>query len=136
MKDMLNWMPPMDVSEIRSFLRLAVYYHRFIQDFSKIAKPMTRLLEKDKVFKWTQDCQESFEELKKRLTTMPVFILPNLSKRFDIYCDASRRALGCVLMQDGQVVSYASRQLRKHEENYPTHDLELAPVVYTQKIWR
>jgi hypothetical protein len=97
---------------------------------------MTQLLEKGKVFKWTQDCQASFEELKKRLTTAPVLILPNLSKKFDIYCDALRQGLGCVLMQDGQVVSYASLQLRKHEENYPTHDLELATVVHALKIWR
>jgi hypothetical protein len=85
---------------------------------------MTRLPESNKVFKWTQDCQDNFEELKKRLTTMPILVLPNLSKKFDIYCDASRRGLGCVLMQDGQTVLYASRQLRKHEENYPTYDLE------------
>jgi hypothetical protein len=107
-KDMLNWKLPTNVSEIHSFLGLVGYYRRFIQDFSKIAKPMTRLLEKGKVFKWAQDCQESFEELKKRLTTTPVLVLPDLSKKFDIYCDASRRGLGCVLMQDGQVVSYAS----------------------------
>jgi ribonuclease HI len=97
---------------------------------------MTQLLEKGKVFKWTHDCQVSFEELKKRLTTVLVLVLPDLSKKFDIYCDASRRGLGCVLMQDGQVVSYASHQLRKHEENYPTHDLELAAVVHALKIWR
>jgi hypothetical protein len=97
---------------------------------------MTRLLEKGKVFKWTQDCQESFDELKKHLTTVPVFILLDLSRKFDIYCDASRQGHGCVLMQDGQVVSYASRQQRKHEENYPTHDLELAAVVHALKIWR
>jgi hypothetical protein len=124
----------MDVLEIHSFLGLAGYYHRFIQDFSKLAKPMTRLLEKGKEFKWTQDCQESFEELKKHLTTAPVLVLPDLFKKFDIYCDASRRRLGCVLMQDGQVV-YASSHLRKHEENYFTHDLELAAVVHALKIW-
>jgi hypothetical protein len=135
-RDVLNWKPPMDVSEIHSFLGLASYYRRFIQDFSKIAKPMTRLLEKGKVFKWSQDCQDSFEKLKKRLTTAPVLVFLDLSKKFDIYCDASRRGLGCVLMQDGQVVLYASRQSRKHEENYPTHDLELAAVVHTFKIWR
>jgi hypothetical protein len=104
----LNWKLPMNVSEIQSFLRLGGYYCRFIQDFSKMAKPLARLLEKGKVFKWTQDCQASFEELRKRLTTTPILILPNLSKKFDIYCDASRQGLGCVLMQDGQVVSYAS----------------------------
>jgi hypothetical protein len=89
-KDVLNWKPPTEVSEIHSFLGLAGYYNRFIHDFSKIAKPMTRLLEKGKVFKWTQDCQESFEELKKRLTTASVLVLPDMSKKFDIYCDASR----------------------------------------------
>jgi hypothetical protein len=78
---------------------------------------MTRLLEKGKVFKWTRDCPDSFEELKKCLTTVPILVLPDLSK-FDIYYDASRRRFGCVLMLDGQVVSYASHQLRKHEENY------------------
>jgi hypothetical protein len=65
-----------------------------------------------------------------------VLILPDITKKFDIYCDASRQGLGCVLMQDGKVVSYASHQLRKHEENYPTHDLELATVVHALKIWR
>jgi hypothetical protein len=133
---MLNWKPPMNISKIHSFLVLAGYYHRFIQDFSKIAKPMTRLLEMDKVFKWTQDCQASFEKLNKRLTTTPILILPDLSKKSDIYCDASRQGHGCVLMQDGQIVSYASRYLRMHEENYPTHDLELAAVVHALKIWR
>jgi hypothetical protein len=97
---------------------------------------MTRLLEKGREFKWTQDCQDSFEELKKRLTTVLDLVLPDLSKKFDIYCDVSRRGLGCVMMQDGQVVFYASRQLRKHEEKYPTHDLELAAVVHALKIWR
>jgi hypothetical protein len=135
-RDVLNWKPHTNVSEIRSFLVLAGYYCRFIQDFSKLAKPMTWLLEKGNVFKWTHDCQVSFEELKKHLTTTLVLVLPNLSKKFDIYCDASRRGRGCVLMQDGQVVSYASRPLRKHEENYPTHNLELVVVVHALKIWR
>jgi hypothetical protein len=85
---------------------------------------------------WTQDCQESFGELKKPLTTAPVLVLPDLSKKFDIYCDALRRGLGCALMQDRQIVLYASCQLRKHEENYPTYDLELAAVVHALKIWR
>jgi hypothetical protein len=135
-KDVLNWMAPMNASEIQSFLRLAGYYHRFIKDFSKIAKPMAWLLEKDKDFNWTEECQVNFEELQKRLTSMPVLILPDVTKKLDIYCDAPRQGLRCVLMQDGQVVSYASRQLRKHEENYPTHDLELAAVVHALKIWR
>jgi hypothetical protein len=97
---------------------------------------MTKLLEKNKAFEWTNECQASFEELKKRLTLSPVLVLPDLTKKFDIYCNASRQGLGCVLMQEGQVVCYASRQLRKHEENYPTHDLKLAAVVHALKIWR
>jgi ribonuclease HI len=97
---------------------------------------MTALLEKDAKFIWSEKCQANFEKLKKRLTTAPVLILPDLSKNFSIYCDASHQGLGCVLMQEGRVVAYASRQLRKHELNYPTHDLELAAVVHALKIWR
>jgi hypothetical protein len=97
---------------------------------------MTKLLEKNKDFEWTKKCQANFHELKKRLTSTPVLILPDLTKKFDIYCDTSCQGLGCVLMQGRQVVSYASRQLRKHEENYRTHDLELAAVVHALKIWR
>jgi hypothetical protein len=97
---------------------------------------MMKLLEKNKDFDWTKECQASFEELKKRLRSAPVQILSDVNKTFDIYCDASRQGLGCLLMQEGKVVWYASRQLRKHEENYPTHDLELAAVVHTLKIWR
>jgi hypothetical protein len=135
-QDVLNWNPPKNVSEIRSFLGLAGYYRRFIEGFSKIVKPLTSLLEKGKEFKWDAACQSCFEELKMRLTTAPVLIMPNIHKGFDVYCDASRLGLGCVLMQDGKVVAYASRQLRKHEKNYPTHDLELAAVVHALKIWR
>jgi ribonuclease HI len=97
---------------------------------------MTKLLEKNKAFEWIAECHASFEELKKRLTLALVLVLLDLTKKFDIYCDTSCRGMGCVLMQEGQVVCYASRQLRKHEENYPTHDLELAAVVHALKIWR
>jgi hypothetical protein len=135
-RDVLNWKPPQNVSEIRSFLGLAGYYRRFIEDFSKIAKPMTELLEKGAEFKWTTAREASFNELKKRLTSAPVLIMPDTQKPFSVYCDASRQGLGCVLMQEGHVIAYASRQLRKHEENYPTHDLELAAVVHALKIWR
>jgi hypothetical protein len=108
-KDVLNWMPPTTASEIQSFLGLAGYYRRFIKDFSKIAKPMTKLLQKNKDFEWTPKCQASFEELRKCLTSMPILVLPDMTKKFDIYCDASRQGLGCVLMQEGQVVCYAWR---------------------------
>jgi hypothetical protein len=135
-KDVLNLMPPTTASEIQSFLGLAGYYRRFIKDFSKIDKPMMELLEKNKAFEWRIECQASFEELRKCLTSALVLVLPDLTKKFDIYCNASRQGLGCVLIQEGQVVCYASHQLRKHEENYPTHDLELATVVHALKIWR
>jgi hypothetical protein len=119
-----------------AFLGLAGYYRRFIEGFSKLTKPMTVLLEKNVKFVWSEKCQASFEELKKRLTTVPVLTLLDLSKKFFIYCDTSRLGLGCVLMQERRVVAYASRQFRKHELNYPTHDLELTAVVHVLKIWR
>ena len=108
MRDVLNWKPPTDVGEISSFLGLAGYYRRFIEGFSKFAKPMTALLEKNAKFMWSEKCQANFEELKKRLTTALVLVLPDLSKNFFIYCDTSRQGLGCVLMQEGRVVAYAS----------------------------
>ena len=86
----LNGVRPRQFREIRSFLGMAGYYRRFIEGFSRIAKPMTALLEKGKPFKWTAECQASFEELKKRLTTAPVLALPDIHKSFSIYCDASR----------------------------------------------
>jgi hypothetical protein len=135
-KKIVVWSIPTTVIEIRSFLGLAEYYQRFIEGSSKIAKPMTSLLEKGKEFKWDEKCQDSFDQLKKRLMSPPVLIMPDLQKGFDIYCDACGQGLGCVLMQEGHVIAYASRELRKQESNYPTHDLELATVVHALKIWR
>jgi hypothetical protein len=112
------------------------YYWRFIEGFSNIARLMTALLAKKVEFKWTLVCQESFETLKKKLTTSTVLILPDVHKPFSVYCDASYTGLGCVLMQERRVVAYSSRQLKIHEKNYPTHDLELAAVVHALKTWR
>jgi hypothetical protein len=106
------------------------------KDFLKISKPMMELLAKGNTFEWTPRHETSFQELKKRLTTAPVLTIPDIEKPFLIYCDASGQGLGCLLMQDGHVVAYASRQLRKHEEKYLTHDLELAVMVHALKIWR
>jgi hypothetical protein len=128
------WSIPTIVTGIRSFLGLAGYYRRFIEGFSKIAKPMTSLLEKGREFKWDEKCKGSFDQLKKRLMSPPVLVMPDLQKGFDIYCDAYDQGLGCVLMREGYVIAYASRQLRKQELNYPTHDLELAAVVHALKI--
>jgi hypothetical protein len=134
--DILNWKAPKDVQGIKSFIGMAGYYRHFIEGFSKIARPMTTLLAKKVEFKWTQKCQEAFEELKDRLTTAPVLVLLDVHKPFSVYCDASYTGLGCVLMQEGRVVAYSSRQLKIHEKNYPTHDLELAAVVHALKKWR
>jgi ribonuclease HI len=131
-----DWKPPTPVHQIHSFLGLAGYYHRFISDFSRIAKPMTELLKKAMKFLWDQKFEEPFHTLRDRLTTAPVLAQPDVSKPFDIYCDASGTGLGCVLMQDNRVIAYASRALRVHEQNYPTHDLELAAVIHALKIWR
>ncbi|WVZ80215.1 hypothetical protein U9M48_027708 [Paspalum notatum var. saurae] len=130
-----NWKVPEIPKEVCGFLGLASYYRRFIKNFLKIAKPMTSLLEKDAEFRWTSAQHAAFDELKKRLTTATVLTLSDQQKKFMVYCDASRDGLGCILMQEGKVIAYASRQLRKHEVNYPTHDLKLAAVVHALKIW-
>ena len=132
----MNWERPTNVTEIRSFLGLAGYYRRFVQDFSRIAAPLTKLTRKGVKFVWCDDCEMSFQELKNRLISAPILTLPDDSGEFVIYSDASRQGLGCVLMQHGKVIAYASRQLKSHEMNYPTHDLELAAVVFALKIWR
>jgi hypothetical protein len=95
---------------------------------------MTSLLEKGREFNWDEKYQDSYNQLKLRLMSPPVLVMLDLQKGFDIYCDACGQGLGCVLMQEGHVIAYASRQLRKHELNYPTHDLELVAVVHALKI--
>ena len=111
----LNWKPPMSVTEIRSFLGLAGYYRKFVEGFLKIATPLTKLTRKEEPFFWSEACQQSFDELKRRLTSAPLLILPSGQDGFVVYCDASRQGLGCVLMQNDKVIAYASRQLKKHE---------------------
>jgi hypothetical protein len=132
----LQWDTPKSVTEIRSFLGLAGYYRRFIEGFSRLALPLTQLTRKGHAFVWNKICEESFQALKQRLTSAPVLILPSSNESFVVYCDASKMGLGGVLMQKGQVVAYTSRQLKTHERNYPTHDLELAAVVFVLKVWR
>jgi hypothetical protein len=134
-KDILEWKSPSTAHQVRSFLGLAGYYRRFIPDFSKIVKPITELLKNDVKFNWPPKCKEALEWLKTLLTTAPVLTQPDIEKPFDVYCDASGIILVCVLMQEGRVIPYASGQLRRHEEPYPTHDLELAAVVHALKIW-
>ncbi|KAL0539461.1 hypothetical protein IC582_023673 [Cucumis melo] len=131
-----DWTRPSTVSEVRSFLSLAGYYRRFVENFSRIATPLTQLTRKGAPFVWSKACEDSFQNLKQKLVTAPVLTVPDGSGSFVIYSDASKKGLGCVLMQQGKVVAYASRQLKSHEQNYPTHDLELAAVVFALKIWR
>jgi hypothetical protein len=135
-KDILEWKLPTTVHQVRSFLGLAGYYRRFIPDFSNIVKPITSLLKNDTKFDWSSKCNEAFEQLKILLTIALVLAQPDIEKPFDVYRDASGSGLGCVLMQEGRVIAYASRQLHLHEEHYPTHDLELDAVVHALKIWR
>ncbi|XP_057443964.1 uncharacterized protein LOC130736135 [Lotus japonicus] len=132
----LAWEQPKTVTEVRSFVGLAGYYRRFIENFAKIVGPLTQLTRKEQPFAWTEACEMSFQTMKERLTTSPVLVLPQPEEPYEVYCDASYQGLGCVLMQHGKVVAYASRQLKTHEKNYPTHDLELAAIVFALKIWR
>ncbi|KAJ9538901.1 hypothetical protein OSB04_031634 [Centaurea solstitialis] len=128
----LKWETPKTPTEIRSFLGLAGYYRRFIQDFSKIAVPLTKMTRKNERFMW----EAAFDTLRRKLCEAPVLTLPEGVEDLTVYCDASYHGLGCVLMQRGKVIAYASRQLKTHEANYSTHDLELAAVVFALKLWR
>ena len=127
---------PTNVTEIRSFLGLVGYYRRLIKGFSTIALPLTKLTRKEVRFIWSEECEASFRELKERFTSALVLALPSGTEGFVVYSDASKRGLGCVLMQHGCVIAYASRQLKSHEVNYPVHDLELVAVVFALKVWR
>nr|GEY69779.1 reverse transcriptase domain-containing protein [Tanacetum cinerariifolium] len=118
------------------FLGLAGYYRRFIEGFSKIAKPMTKLTQNKVKFEWGDKQEVVFQLLKQKLCSAPILALPEGSEDFIVYCDASNKGLGAVLMQREKVISYASRQLKIHEKNYMTHDLELGAVVFALKIWR
>ena len=124
------------MKEVRSFLGLCGYYRRFVAGFSKIALPLTKLTRKGVKFVWSEECEESFKTLIQKLTTAPILIIPTTEHNFVIYSDASLQGLGCVLMQTDRVVAYGSRQLKPHEINYPTHDLELAAVIFALKLWR
>ncbi|XP_073121713.1 uncharacterized protein [Henckelia pumila] len=119
-----EWSVPRNASEIRSFLGLAGYYRKFIKGFSSIAVPLTALTKKNSRFVWSSECQRSFDVLKEALTTAPVLAMPSGQGDFVVYTDASKLGLGAVLMQRDRVIAYASRQLKEHEKNYPTHDLE------------
>ncbi|GJV97029.1 putative reverse transcriptase domain-containing protein [Tanacetum coccineum] len=127
---------PTTPTEIRQFLGLAGYYRRFIKDFLKIAKSLTKLTQKNKKYIWGKDQETAFQLLKQKLYEAPILALPEGNDDFVVYCDASLQGLGAVLMQREKVIAYASRQLKPHEEKYTTHDLELGVIVFALKIWR
>ncbi|GJV23303.1 putative reverse transcriptase domain-containing protein, partial [Tanacetum coccineum] len=131
-----NWATPTTPTEVRQFLGLAGYYRRFIEGFSLISKPLTKLTQKNKKYEWGKDEEEAFELLKQKLCCAPILALPEGSEDFVVYCDASLKGFGAVLMQREKVIAYASRQLRTHEENYTTHDLELGAVIFALRLWR
>ncbi|XP_022032311.1 uncharacterized mitochondrial protein AtMg00860-like [Helianthus annuus] len=113
----MKWVSPKTPTEVRSFLGLAGYYRRFIQDFSRIVLPLTKLTRKKEKFVWGKDQEEAVRVLKEKLSSSPVLTLPDGTEDLVIYSDASHQGLGCVLMQKGKVIAYASRQLKLHEGN-------------------
>ena len=132
----VKWEHPKNVTEIRSFLGLARYYRQFVEYFSLIATPLTQLTRKGVELEWDDLCEQNFQELKNHLIFAPILTLPTTEVGYVVLNDASRQGLGCVLIQEGKVIAYASCQLKKHEANYPTHDLELATMVFALKIWK
>ena len=128
----MEWNTLTNILEIQSFLGLARYYRRFVEGFSQIAVPVTQGVK----FEWFEDCEQSFQELKKRLISTLILMIPSGTGGFVIYSDASKKGLGCVLMQHDKVIAYASRQLKAYEGKYPTYDFQLAIIVFALKIWR
>ncbi|GJZ69036.1 putative reverse transcriptase domain-containing protein [Tanacetum coccineum] len=122
-----SWAAPTTPTEVRQFLRLVGYYRRFIKGFSLISKPLTKLTQRNKKYEWGEE--EAFQTLKKKLCSAPILALPEGMEDFIVYCDASLKGYGAVLMQREKVIAYASRQLKVHEKNYTTHDLELGAIL-------
>ncbi|GJV56205.1 putative reverse transcriptase domain-containing protein [Tanacetum coccineum] len=133
-----EWSTELQELSDKGFIRLSLagYYRIFIEGFSKIAKPMTKLTQKNVKFDWTKKAKAAFQLLKQKLCSAPILSLPEGSENFVVYCDASRKGLGVVLMQREKVIVYASRQLKIYEKNYTTHDLELRAMVFALKMWR
>jgi hypothetical protein len=132
----MEWPMPTNVLEVRSFMGLAGYYRQFIEVFSKIINPIMKLRKKNKKFVWTEKCAVAFQRLKELLTMTPILKVPDMDADFLVCIDASKEGLGGVLMQDGRVIAYISRKMRRHEENYVMHNLNLLAIVYALKVWR
>ena len=136
----VNLPPPTNVKEVRQFLGHAGFYRRFIKDFSKLARPMCALLAKDAKFKWDENCQHCFEELKRLLTSAPIVRRPNWELPFEVMCDASDQAMGAILGQRDEgkpyVIYYASKTLNEAQKNYTTTEKELLAVVFALDKFR
>ncbi|KAE8687867.1 Detected protein of unknown function [Hibiscus syriacus] len=132
----VEWKPPTKATELRAFLGLANYYRRFVKGYSKIATPLTELLKKDKVWEWSTECQEAFEKIKEAMVNEPVLVLPDYTKSFVVFTDASDVAIGGVLMQEGHPVAYESRKLNETERRYSVHEKEMTAVVHCLRTWR
>jgi hypothetical protein len=132
----VEWSIPKDVADFQSFMGITRYYHRFIEGFSKIAYPITSLQKKGTKFNWSQKCQDSFSNLKELLKIAPILKVEYLDKYFTVCVDVSKEGLGGVLTQEGHMIYYESRKLKEHERNYVTHDLQLAVVINSLKMWR
>ena len=137
---MIKWPKPKNISELRSFLGLTGYYHKFVQNYSGIASPLTELLKKDKPYTWSTFCQEAFQELKKRLTSAPILCNPDPKLKFTLTTDASGYAMGTVLSQDdGQgprPVAFESCKFSPAEKNYAIYEKELLAIIHALKIWK
>ncbi|GJT70813.1 putative reverse transcriptase domain-containing protein [Tanacetum coccineum] len=131
-----NWSAPTIPKEVRQFLGLADNTEELSRVFSLISKPLTKLTQKNKKYEWGTEEDEAFQTLKQKLCSAPILALPEGNENFIVYCNASHKGYGDVLMQREKVIAYASRQLKKHEENYTTHDLELGVVVFALRLWR
>jgi hypothetical protein len=135
-KAIMEWPVPKNSHEVKRFMGLVAYYQRFVEGFSKIAKPITTLQHKGVRYEWTEECDSALIELKRLLTSVPILRVSDMEKDFTVCMDASKQGLGSALMQNGGMIAYASRKLKKHEEIYTTHDLELAVVMLALKLWR
>ena len=134
-KAIREWPVPTDVSAVRSFMGIAGYYSRFVEIFSAIAYPITSLQRKGVKFEWIEKCQNSFEQLKLKLTTTRILKIADPDKEFVVCTDACREGLGGVLLQENSIIEYESRKLKTYEQNYSAYDLELAAVIHALKMW-
>jgi hypothetical protein len=132
----VEWAAPTTVSDLRSFLGLANYYRRFIKDYSKVAAPLSDLLKKNWKWNWTDGYRWAFEKLKRAVTSAPVLKLPDFERPFEVHTDASDRAIGGVLVQEGHPVAFESRKLNEAEQRYSTHEKEMTVVVHCLGVWR